>query len=81
MACSASAWPLATDGREVHLTFQVHNEAITIPESIDAIRAMTGLEQDAGRSIDKTDRALGLVKSFLPNTVPEATAHAAMARE
>lgn len=69
---------LATDGREIYLTFQVHNEAITIPESIDAIRAMTGIERDARSSIAKTDRSLGIVKSFLPKTVPEAAVHAAM---
>ena len=59
---------LASDGREVYLTFQVHNEAITIPESIDAIRAMTGLERDAARSIERTDRSLGIVERFLPRT-------------
>lgn len=69
---------LATDGREVYLTFQVHNEAITIPESVDAIRAMTGLERDAARSIQKTDRSLGVVKSFLPKTVPEEALHTEM---
>lgn len=56
---------LAVDDREVYLTYQVHNEAITIPESIDAIRALTGLERDAARSIEKTDAALGVVKRFL----------------
>lgn len=69
---------LASDGREVYLTFQVHNEAITIPESIDAIRAMTGLERDATRSIEKTDRSLGITKSFLPATMAEAAHHSAM---
>lgn len=59
---------LASDGREVYMTLQVHNEAITIPESVDAIRAMTGLERDAARSMEKTDRSLGIVQSFLPAT-------------
>lgn len=59
---------LAADDREVYLTFQVHNEAITIPENIDCIRALTGLERDAGRSIEKTDAALGVTKAFLPAT-------------
>jgi glyceraldehyde-3-phosphate dehydrogenase (NAD(P)) len=70
---------LAVDDREVYLTFQVHNEAITIPESIDAIRALVGLERDAARSIEKTNRSLGVVKSFLPRTVPEEAAHADLA--
>lgn len=56
---------LAADGREVYLTYQVHNEAIAIPETIDAIRAVTGLEADGARSIAKTDRALGVTKQFL----------------
>src|SRR5439155_24035133 len=47
---------LAVDDREAYLTFQVHNEAIVIPENIDCIRALTGLETVAGRSIAKTDR-------------------------
>lgn len=72
---------LAVDDREVYLTFQVHNEAITIPESIDAIRALTGLERDAARSIEKTNAALGVVKSFLPTTSHEAGVHARMGEQ
>ena len=56
---------LAFDGRDVCLTYQVDNEAIVIPETIDCIRAMTGLEADAMASIAKTDRALGIMKTFL----------------
>jgi glyceraldehyde-3-phosphate dehydrogenase (NAD(P)) len=59
---------LATDGREVYLTFQVHNEAIVIPETIDCIRALTGSESDPTASIAKTDRSLGITKAFLPAT-------------
>jgi glyceraldehyde-3-phosphate dehydrogenase (NAD(P)) len=59
---------LAVDDREIYLTFQVHNEAIAIPETVDCVRALTGLERDAGRSIEKTDRALGITKAFLPAT-------------
>ncbi len=71
---------LATDGEEVYLTFQVHNEAIVIPENVDAIRALTGIEKDGMRSIEKTNRSLGIVKSFLPRTVPEEAVHAAMGK-
>ncbi|MCL5962150.1 MAG: type II glyceraldehyde-3-phosphate dehydrogenase [Chloroflexi bacterium] len=70
---------LAADDREVYLTFQVDNEAIAIPENIDAIRAMTGIERDATKSIEKTNKSLGIVKTFLPRTTPEAAVHAAMA--
>ncbi|TAK35979.1 MAG: type II glyceraldehyde-3-phosphate dehydrogenase [Chloroflexota bacterium] len=69
---------LATDDREVYLTFQVDNESIAIPENVDAVRALTGLETDAVRSIERTNRSLGIVKSFLPKTIPEAAEHAAM---
>ena len=59
---------LAVDEREIYLTFQVHNEAIVIPETIDCIRALTGIEQDAAASIARTDAALGVTKTFLPLT-------------
>ena len=69
---------LATDGREVYLTYQVHNEAIVVPETIDAIRALAGSEADGQASIEKTDRTLGILKSYLPGTIPEAAIHAEM---
>lgn len=59
---------LAADEREVYLTFQVHNEAIVVPETIDCIRALTEVEVDANESIRKTDAALGITKTFLPGT-------------
>jgi glyceraldehyde-3-phosphate dehydrogenase (NAD(P)) len=49
--------------------FQVHNEAIAVPETIDAIRAMTGIESDAMKSIEKTNRTMGITKCFLPQTM------------
>ena len=61
---------LAVDEREVYLTFQVHNESIVVPETIDCIRALTGIERDGARSIAKTDAALGITKAFLPATTP-----------
>lgn len=72
---------LACDDREVYLTYQVHNEAITIPENIDAIRALTGKETDGSKSIEKTNRSIGIVKSYLPKTFPEESIHKAMAKE
>jgi glyceraldehyde-3-phosphate dehydrogenase (NAD(P)) len=60
---------LAVDDREAYLTFQVHNEAIVTPENIDCIRALTGLETDAARSIEKTDQSLGITSTFLPATL------------
>ena len=60
---------LASDGRDVYLTFQVHNEAIVVPETVDCIRALTELEKDAAKSIAKTDTALGITKTFLPTAL------------
>jgi glyceraldehyde-3-phosphate dehydrogenase (NAD(P)) len=59
---------LAADGRDLYLTYQVHNEAIVVPETVDCIRALTGSESDGARSIAKTDAALGIRKTFLPAT-------------
>jgi len=52
-------------GNEVFYNYQVYNQAIVVPETIDAIRALTGIEKDGSASIEKTDRALGLVRTFL----------------
>jgi glyceraldehyde-3-phosphate dehydrogenase (NAD(P)) len=59
---------LAADDREVYLTFQVHNESIVVPETIDCIRALTGIERDGAVSIAKTDASMGISKAFLPRT-------------
>ncbi|HEX2780976.1 MAG TPA: type II glyceraldehyde-3-phosphate dehydrogenase [Gemmatimonadaceae bacterium] len=64
---------LASDGRELYLTYQVHNESIVIPETIDCIRALTAIEPDGAASIAKTDAALGVTAHFLrtpPHAVP-----------
>lgn len=58
---------LAADEREVYLTFQVHNEAIVIPENIDCIRALTGAEREGAESIRKTDASLRISNEFLPS--------------
>lgn len=47
-------------GDELYLVYQVHNEAIVIPENVDAIRAVTEIERDPMRSIRKTNEALGI---------------------
>ena len=51
---------LAVDGDQAYYTYQVFNQAIVIPETIDAIRAMTGLAADAAASMALTDTALGI---------------------
>jgi glyceraldehyde-3-phosphate dehydrogenase (NAD(P)) len=67
---------LAADERELYLTFQVHNESIVVPETVDCIRALTGIERDGATSIARTDAALGITKAFLPSTT-QPIAHVA----
>ena len=65
------------DGGEIYLVYHVPNEAIVIPETIDAIRAMSGLEADAARSIAKTDASLGIRRRFVGAARPGAVASSA----
>ena len=55
---------LSVHGRELLYAYQVDNQAIVIPETIDAIRALSGVERDAARSIRQTDESLGVRASF-----------------
>lgn len=57
---------LTVNGNEAYYTYQVDNQAIVIPETIDAIRALSGIEKNGMISIEKTDHALGIVKEFIP---------------
>lgn len=59
---------LAVHGREAIYTYQVFNEAIVVPETIDAIRALAGTVTDGQTSIAMTDRALGVRRDFLVPT-------------
>ena len=51
-------------GDELFYAYVVDNQAIVIPETIDAIRALTGLEESAEKSIQKTNESLGIKQSF-----------------
>jgi len=59
---------LTVQGDEVYFTYQVYNEAIVVPENIDAIRALTGTVRDGAESIRITDEALGMRRDFLART-------------
>lgn len=48
---------------ELFYAYVVDNQAIVIPETIDAIRALTGIEIDATKSIIKTNNSLGIAGS------------------
>jgi glyceraldehyde-3-phosphate dehydrogenase (NAD(P)) len=47
-------------GDELFYTYMVDNQAIVIPETIDAIRALTGMQPDGPTSIAATNRSLGI---------------------
>jgi glyceraldehyde-3-phosphate dehydrogenase (NAD(P)) len=51
---------LKVEGDELFYAYMVDNQAIVIPETIDAIRALTGKIREARESIAKTDAALGI---------------------
>ena len=50
------------DGTMVYAASSVHMESITIPDTVDCIRAALGLEANRWLSIQKTDLALGIAK-------------------
>lgn len=52
---------------ELFYAYVVDNQAIVIPETIDAIRALTDLEADASKSIEKTNSSLGIRGGFFEN--------------
>lgn len=47
-------------GDELFYAYVVDNQAIVIPETIDAIRSLTGIETVAHKSIAKTNESLGI---------------------
>lgn len=51
---------LRVEGKELFYAYMVDNQAIVIPDTIDAIRALTGLATNAADSITRTDDALGI---------------------
>ena len=52
---------LKVEGNELYYAYVVDNQAIVIPETIDAIRALTGIEKSAVSSIKKTNESLGII--------------------
>jgi glyceraldehyde-3-phosphate dehydrogenase (NAD(P)) len=51
---------LQVQGDELFYAYMVDNQAIVIPETIDAIRALSGIVGDANESITKTNAALSV---------------------
>jgi len=46
--------------QELFYAYMVDNQAIVIPETIDAIRAVCRIEDEAVRSMSTTNTALGI---------------------
>lgn len=63
---------LTVKNNELFYNYQVYNQAIVIPETIDAIRALTGIEKEGLESIAKTDKAMGVVRDFLVHELEPA---------
>jgi len=49
-------------GRDLYWIHNIPQEAIVIPENIDAIRARSGMQEDKWEAVDTTDRYLGIAK-------------------
>ena len=56
---------LTVQGSEAYYAYQVDNQAIVIPETIDAIRALSGRERDGRASIERTNKSLGICQRFI----------------
>jgi glyceraldehyde-3-phosphate dehydrogenase (NAD(P)) len=53
---------LKVQGNELFYGYMVDNQAIVVPETVDAIRALTKAEADGKASIARTDAAMGIGK-------------------
>jgi glyceraldehyde-3-phosphate dehydrogenase (NAD(P)) len=57
---------LSVQGDEAFYAYIVDNQAIVVPETIDAVRALTELESDEEASIRRTNEALGITGRLVP---------------
>lgn len=55
---------LKVEGDELYYAYLVDNQAIVIPETIDAARALTGIETSAANSINATNKALFIYPNY-----------------
>ena len=57
--CTRFVWKDGVKLSGIHYTTQaIHQESDVIPENVDAIRALTGIEEDWRKSVAKTDEAI-----------------------
>ena len=55
--------PLDASGKYLYVMASVHQESIVVPENVDCIKAMCGMEPDRMKAIYETDKAMGIAKS------------------
>lgn len=55
---------LDVERNEAYFSYMVDNQAIVIPETVDAIRALTESETSANESIERTNQALGITNQL-----------------
>ncbi len=55
-------WPesITVTEKEIYFFQAIHQESIVVPENVDAIRAMMELESEGAKSIEKTNKAIGM---------------------
>jgi glyceraldehyde-3-phosphate dehydrogenase (NAD(P)) len=56
---------LRVQGDELFYAYMVDNQAIVIPETIDAIRALTGIVKNPSESMARTNEALGIGQELI----------------
>ena len=61
----AVAWDdcITADGMEVSLSAGIHMEAIVIPDTIDVILAMCGMESDPAKAMTRADQIIARAAS------------------
>jgi len=62
---------LRVQGDELFYAYMVDNQAIVIPETIDAIRALTATVRDGSESIARTNAALGIEATLFGAAIRE----------
>ena len=65
---------LHVEGKTLYYSQAVHQEADVVPENVDCIRAMMGTVEDGAKSIEMTDKAMGIAR---PGATAKAVARAA----
>ena len=63
---------LRVQGDELFYAYMVDNQAIVIPETIDAVRALAGTVRDAEESIAMTNAMLGIAASLIGGGVRQS---------